>query len=47
LKSRDPRSGIRDQAELDRLAEQAGLSRAAEYRMPANNNILVWEKTVG
>lgn len=45
LKSRDPKSGIRDQAELDQLAEKAGLTRAADHRMPANNNILVWVKT--
>jgi cyclopropane fatty-acyl-phospholipid synthase-like methyltransferase len=44
LKGRDPNSGIRDQGELDRLAAHAGLRRAADYAMPANNNILVWEK---
>ncbi|MDT8383738.1 MAG: DUF938 domain-containing protein [Gammaproteobacteria bacterium] len=44
LKSRDARSGIRDKAELDTLAAQAGLERAADYTMPANNNILVWVK---
>jgi cyclopropane fatty-acyl-phospholipid synthase-like methyltransferase len=44
LKSRDPKSGIRDQAELDALASQAGLKRAADHPMPANNNILVWVK---
>ena len=45
LKSRDAKSGIRDKAELDALAEQAGLKRVADYTMPANNNILVWAKT--
>lgn len=45
LKSRDPKSGIRDKAELDALAKQAGLNRVADYPMPANNNILVWAKT--
>jgi cyclopropane fatty-acyl-phospholipid synthase-like methyltransferase len=45
LKSRDPKSGIRDKAELDALANQAGLKRVADYSMPANNNILVWVKT--
>lgn len=44
LKSRDTNSGIRDKAELDALAEQAGLGRVADYAMPANNNILVWVK---
>lgn len=45
LKSRNPKSGIRDKAELDNLAEQAGLERIADHAMPANNNILVWVKT--
>jgi len=45
LKSQNPRSGIRDQAELDELAKKAGLTRIATYEMPANNNVLVWEKT--
>ncbi|MBN4079397.1 DUF938 domain-containing protein [Beggiatoa alba] len=44
LKSQNPKSGIRDQAELDALAHDARLVRAATYTMPANNNILVWEK---
>jgi len=44
LKSQNPESGIRDQGELDKLAEKAGLSRIATHAMPANNNILVWEK---
>ena len=45
LKSQNPKSGIRDQDELDKLAENAGLSRIATHVMPANNNILAWEKT--
>jgi cyclopropane fatty-acyl-phospholipid synthase-like methyltransferase len=45
LKSQNPKSGIRDQTELDALAEAAGLSRVATHTMPANNNILVWENT--
>jgi len=44
LKQRDPRSGIRDVAELDKLAERAGLRRIDDIEMPANNRILVWEK---
>jgi cyclopropane fatty-acyl-phospholipid synthase-like methyltransferase len=47
LKSQHPKSGIRDQAELDALATNAGLVRRASYAMPANNFILVWEKTRG
>jgi len=45
LTLQNPKSGIRDQAELDKLAENVGLSRIATHVMPANNNILVWEKT--
>jgi len=44
LKSQNPGSGIQDQGELDKLAENIGLSRVATHVMPANNNILVWEK---
>jgi len=47
LKSQHPKSGIRDQAELDLLATNAGLVRRATHAMPANNTILVWEKTRG
>jgi len=45
LKQQNPKSGIRDQAALDALAQAAGMSRIATHTMPANNNILVWEKT--
>ncbi len=45
LKQRDPKNGIRDKAELDELAIKAGLMRIADYEMPENNWILVWEKT--
>jgi cyclopropane fatty-acyl-phospholipid synthase-like methyltransferase len=45
LKSQHPKSGIRDQAELDSLAVEAGLVRIATHAMPANNTILVWEKS--
>jgi len=44
LKMQNPKSGIRDQAALDTLANEAGLVRVATHVMPANNNILVWEK---
>jgi cyclopropane fatty-acyl-phospholipid synthase-like methyltransferase len=42
LKNRDPASGIRDVAELNSLAEKAGLSLVEDYEMPVNNRILVW-----
>ena len=44
LKAQNPKSGIRDQGELEKLAIEAGLSRIATHVMPANNNILVWKK---
>ena len=47
LKAQHPKSGIRDQAELDALAEAAGMVRRATHAMPANNTILVWEKMRG
>lgn len=43
LKQRDPDSGIRDMDDLDELAAKAGLMRAAQHAMPADNFILVWE----
>lgn len=43
LKNRDPKSGIRDMADLNRLAEKVGLTLVNDYEMPANNRILVWQ----
>lgn len=43
LKARDPKSGIRDVADLDRLAGKAGLKLVRDYEMPVNNRILVWQ----
>lgn len=45
LKTRDPKSGIRDVADLNKLAEKAGLKLVRDYDMPANNRILVWQST--
>jgi hypothetical protein len=36
--------GIRDISDLDRFAEDAGMSRVRLYAMPAMNHIAVWEK---
>ena len=46
LKSEDPRQGIRDRADVDRLARAAGLSLVEDRAMPANNRTLVW-RTAG
>jgi cyclopropane fatty-acyl-phospholipid synthase-like methyltransferase len=42
LKSRNPKSGVRDIAELDTLAKKARLELIEDYEMPANNRIIVW-----
>jgi cyclopropane fatty-acyl-phospholipid synthase-like methyltransferase len=44
LKQRDPRSGIRDVADLNRLAVDAGMHLQHDFAMPANNRILCWVK---
>lgn len=44
LRARDPASGVRDRLALDALAHEHGLAPARRYPMPANNQILVWEK---
>lgn len=42
LKTRDPRSGIRDFEAVDTLAQGAGMTLVADIAMPANNRTLVW-----
>ena len=42
LKSRDPRSGVRDFEAVNRLAESHGLELLRDIAMPSNNRILVW-----
>lgn len=44
LKERDPASGVRDVADLRRVADEAGLDLEDDREMPANNRILVWRK---
>lgn len=45
LKSRDPQSGVRDAEQLAEHGRSVGLSLERDHAMPANNRILVWEKT--
>ncbi len=45
LKNNNPQSGIRDFEWLDGLAKSTGLTLQNDYEMPANNRILVWEKS--
>lgn len=44
LKSRDPRSGIRDIEAVEALAQKNGLQRIDDVAMPANNRMLVWRR---
>ncbi len=46
LKARDPESGIKDFTDLNRLADGLGLSLKQDHRMPTNNRLLVWEKSL-
>ncbi|MDH3748309.1 MAG: class I SAM-dependent methyltransferase [Gammaproteobacteria bacterium] len=45
LRSRDANMGIRDLETLDELAVSAKLQRQRVYAMPANNLLVVWQKT--
>lgn len=45
LKSRDPNSGVRDFEALNRVAESQGLLLQKDVAMPANNRILVWQRS--
>lgn len=45
LKLRDPKSGLRDFEEIDRLAGAAGMVLQQDAAMPANNRLLVWQKS--
>jgi len=45
LREYDSSFGLRDvHKELEPLAEQAGLTLKEIHNLPANNNLLVWEK---
>lgn len=45
LRERDPSWGVRDVAELRLLAEAAGFTCREPIPMPANNFLLVWDKS--
>lgn len=44
LRERDPGSGIRDLDDVNALAREQGLVLAADHPMPANNQLLVWQR---
>ena len=45
LKQQAPHMGIRDFAEVDRLARGAGFGLIEDAAMPANNRCLVWQRS--
>jgi SAM-dependent methyltransferase len=47
LRDRDPLSGVRDIDDLNRLASANGLELEADYEMPVNNRLLVWQCRLG
>lgn len=44
LREKNPEWGLRDIADLDRAANAVGLARVALIDMPANNNLVVFQK---
>lgn len=44
LQSQDPAMGIRDIDDLKRLGEGTGLALREQCPMPANNQLLIWER---
>jgi SAM-dependent methyltransferase len=44
LRSRDPESGVKDFECIDALAGGAGLDLVEDFKMPANNRLLLWRK---
>lgn len=46
LRERDGEMGIRHLEDLDGFAGTCGLSRTRLYSMPANNNLVIWEKSL-
>lgn len=44
LKSRDPKSGLRDKAKLSALGASQGLMLDQDIEMPVNNRLLVWRR---
>ena len=44
LKRNNPVSGIRDFEAIRELAEHTGFQLVADHRMPANNQLLIWQR---
>lgn len=45
LRARNPARGLRDRAQVDALALEAGLVGSARHAMPANNLTLVYRRS--
>lgn len=46
LKQNDPVSGVRDFEEVNRLAQDQQLVLQNDFAMPANNQLLVWQRQI-
>lgn len=44
LRTRDPDSGIRNFEDVNTLSSEQGLHLLADHAMPANNQLLIWQK---
>ena len=44
LRTRDPESGIRNFEDVNTLSSEQGLHLLADHAMPANNQLLIWQK---
>jgi hypothetical protein len=47
LRAENPQWGVRDVDELDALAQDAGLTQAEIFPMPANNLVLAFGRALG
>ena len=45
LQARDPESGIRNFEDVNSLASEQGFTLMADHAMPANNQLLIWQKS--
>ena len=45
LRARDPASGIRNFEDVNSLAREQGFTLQADHAMPANNQLLIWQKS--
>ncbi len=44
LRERDAQMGLRDLDDLEALGERTGFALAADHTMPANNQLLIWQR---